>query len=220
MKVSETNRDISGGGGNQYFKLEEGRTANIRFLYNTVEEIQDEGLVAHIVLPEESGQKFNVTVLCGAKSDATAKEDCKWCATDHKPYARYPLALYNEDQQSIQYWLKSGQYVDGLIAQLREIVPQGKPISGQIFKMIRTGKGTQTQYNILTQGQPQNDGKTPDAFGEIKEPEARGLMRPADYDFATVSNGGTTFQGGNYGTSPFGNYGNYQGTGRTPTNMF
>lgn len=232
MRLTETKRNLAGGGGgNQYFKLGEGQSVMIRFLYNTVDDIIAEGMMAHVIPPSECGQQFGITVMCGSKTDETAKEDCKWCAKDYKPYGRYPLALYNEDQQSIQYWLRSSQYVDGLVAQLSEIVSQGQPISGQVFKMIRTGKGTQAQYTIIQQGS--NDGKEPSQFGEIKIPEERGTMKPADYELPVVSNNGANFQnngynnGNNYQNNNYqnNNYNNYQGnynagTPRRTTDVF
>lgn len=211
MRLKDTKKDLSGGG-SSFFRIQEGQSANIRFLYNGVEDISDDGLVTHVITPQESGQPYNVTVMCGLDHDDDPVEKCKWCATDHKQYARYPLALYNEDAGSIQYWLKSGQYVDGLIDQLNHIVTAGQPISGQVFQMIRTGKGTNTQYNIIPKGV--NDGKTVNSFGEIKAPEERNLIKPADYEFPVATNGGANFQSNNYGNNAgFNN--NFQSNRRT-----
>ena len=216
MRLTDTKKDLSGGG-SSFFKLPEGQSTNVRFLYTTVDDIIAEGMVAHVIQPSESGQAYSTTVLCNKDSDDDPDEKCKWCASGNKQVGRYPLVLFNEDAQQVQYWLKSKQYVDGLLAQLSAIIPQGQPISGQIFQMIRTGKGTQTQYNIIPKGT--NDGKIASQFGEIKAPEERNLIRPADYDFPVIANGGANFQhSGNYKQGNNFN-GNFQSTRRT-TDVF
>ena len=228
MRLTDTKKDLTGGGAGSFFKIPEGQSAVIRFLYNTIDDIKADGLVAHAIPPQESGQQYTVNVLCGLTSDDDPITNCKWCATNHKQVGRYPLALFNVDDNSVQYWLKSAQYVEGLIDTLKEIVPQGQPISGQIFKMIRSGKGTNTQYNLIPQGV--NDGKTADQFGEVKAPEERNLLRPADYDFPVITNGGVNFQNnggfnqqnfnGGYNQQGFNQGGqNFQSTRRT-TDVF
>lgn len=220
MRLTREQAKNLSGGGSQFFRLGEGQSAMIRFLYNSVADLDNEALAAHSILPQESGQQYTINVMCGLSHPDAPLTECKWCATNHKQVARYPLALYNEDTQQVEYWLKSGQYVDALIAQLEQIVPQGQPISGQIFKIIRTGKGTQTQYPIIPTGM--NDGKTSNMFGEVKVPEERGLLRPADYEFPAVTNNGVNvannFNGGNnYNNGN--NFNNFQSTRRT-TDVF
>lgn len=219
MRLTDTKKDLTGGGAGSFFKIDEGGSALIRFLYNTIEDIKADGLVAHAIQPQESGQQYTVNVLCGLTSDDDPVTNCKWCATNHKQVGRYPLALYNVKEGSVQYWLKSAQYVQGLMDTLKVAVPAGQPISGQVFNMIRSGKGTNTQYNLLPQGA--NDGKTADQFGEIKPPEERNLIRPADYDFPIVANNGATFQANGYNQgNNFGvGNGNFQSTRRT-TDVF
>lgn len=209
MRLTDTKKDLTGGGAGSFFKIDEGKSVQVRFLYNTIEDIKADGLVAHAIQPQESGQQYTVNVLCGLTSDDDPITNCKWCATNHKQVGRYPLAIFNVDDNSIQYWLKSAQYVQGLMDTLKEAVPANQPISGQVFKMIRTGKGTQTQYNLLPQGA--NDGKTSNQFGEIKAPEDRNLIRPADYEFPVVANNGATFQGNNYNQGN--NFNNFNGNG-------
>ena len=223
MKLTDTKKVLTGGSGS-YFKLEEGKSVSIRFLYNTIDDILADGLVAHVIPPEESGQRFNVNILCGLESDDDPVTKCKWCASGHKQAGRYPLALYNTEANAIQYWLKSAQYTQGLMDTLQEIVPAGQPISGQVFKMIRTGTGTNTQYNLVPLGP--NDGKRANEFGEVKPPEERGLLRPATYEFSQSMNGGANFQQSGYAqpsTFANNNYmqgGNYQGRGRATTDIF
>lgn len=219
MRLMDTKKDLSSGGGT-FFRLGEGQTATVRFLYNNISDIKEDGLIAHVIKPEESGQKFNTEILCGAKSDETATQDCKWCAQGKKQVGRYPLALYNEGTNQIEYWSKTQQWVEGsLITILENSVQSGQLVSGQPFKIIRTGSGTQTQYTILPQGQ--NDGKPVNQFGEIKLPEERNCYRPTDYEFPVSANGGAVFNAGsnnNYNNANYGNV-NYQSSRRT-TDVF
>lgn len=215
MRLMDTKRDLSSGGGN-FFRIGEGQTGRVRFLYNTIDDIMQDGLLAHVIKPELSGQKYNTEVLCGAHSDETAMQDCKWCAQNIKPVGRFPLALYNETTRQVEYWSKSKQWVENsLIPILEKVTTQGQPISGQIFMIIRAGSGTDTQYNLLPDGQ--NDGKNSNQFGEVKIPEERNCYRPADYDFPVSANGGVSF---NAGTNNYnGNNTNFQSNRRT-TDVF
>lgn len=209
MRLMDTKRDLSSGGGN-FFKLGEGQTGKIRFLYNTVDDILPDGLLVHVIKPEMSGQRYNTEILCGAHTDETAMQDCKWCAQNIKPVGRFPLALYNEDTRQVEYWSKSKQWVENsLMTVLTNSVAQGQPISGQIFRVIRAGSGTDTQYTLLPDGQ--NDGKTSDLFGEIKAPEDRNCYRPTDYEFPVSANGGANFNAGNNYNNNYGNNNNYGG---------
>lgn len=226
MKLTDTKKDLTGGGAGTFFKITENKPIQVRFLYNNVEDILADGLVAHAIAPQDSGQQYTVNVLCGLTSDEDPVANCKWCAQGHKQVGRYPLALFNLETNTVQYWLKSAQYTEGLMATLKEIVPAGQPISGQVFKMIRTGSGTSTQYNLVPVGA--NDGRKSNEFGEIKAPEDRGLIRPTNFEFPAVMNGGANFQQGGYNqpnayggnNNGYAPNANYQGRGRATTDIF
>lgn len=216
MRLMDTKQDLTSGGGT-FFRLGEGQTAQVRFLYNSIEDIKEDGLIAHVIRPEESGQKYNTEILCGAKSDETKQQDCPWCAQNKKQVGRYPLALYNEATNQIEYWSKTQQWVEGsLITLLENAVQQGQPIAGQSFKIIRTGTGTNTQYTILPQGQ--NDGKQANQFGEVKPPVERNCYRPTDYEFPVSANGGANFNAGNNYNNNYGNNNNYGGNNYNNSN--
>ena len=213
MRLMDTKRDLSSGGGN-FCRLGEGQTARVRFVYNTIDDIKPDGLLVHVIKPEMSGQRYNTELLCGATSDETAMQECKWCAQNIKPVGRFPLVLFNEATNQIEYWSKSKQWVENsLITVLTNSVAQGQPVSGQVFKIIRTGNGTDTQYTVLPDGQ--NDGKRAEQFDGVKAPEERNCYRPTDYEFPVVTNGGATFNAGNnynnanYNAGNNANYNNY-----------
>ena len=196
MRLKDTNLDLTRGGGN-FFKLAEGKTATVRFLYNKVEDIEDDGLLVHSLKKEDTGGNYNIEVLCAMKSDETRMEDCKWCASGKNPVGRYPLALYNEETKRIEYWSRTKSWTENnLMGVLANLIPSDKPVSGQIFTIIRTGNGTDTSYAVIPKTGTTNDGTLPNAFGEIKEPEERNCYRPTDYEPPVSGNGGATFSNG------------------------
>ena len=133
----DTKRDLSGGGSN-YFKVGDGQTARVRFLYSKIDDIIYDGLLVHVLKPEVTGQRYNVEVLCNASSDETAKDECKWCKQEFSTVGRYPLALYNEGTKQVEYWSKSKSWVEkSLFTILENTVGEGQPISGQVYKIIR-----------------------------------------------------------------------------------
>lgn len=187
----DTKENLSGGGGN-FFKLNGGQSAQIRFLYNTIDDVKLDGRVAHSFKPEETGQKYTVDVLCAAKSDETKANDCRYCAENRGRVGRYPLALYNETNGQIEYWGRTKKWVDGtLFTVLENVVKAGFPISGQVFTIIRANDGSDTQYTLLPKGD--NDGKMPSDFGKVLTPEERNCYRPENYVIPTSSNGGANY---------------------------
>ena len=197
----EQARNLSGGG-SSFFKLEDGNSALVRFLYNTIDDMIPVG--AHIVKQNEQ-DKFGTVVLCGRETSDDPIDHCKWCAMGNKVLPRYVVPMYNEDSHEIQYWLRTSNFEQLLTAQVEEL-DQTKPISGQIFKIKRTGNDKSTQYMLIPTGN--NDGKTKDSFGEIKTPEESNVIKPATYEFP-VNNQGNY---GNFGNNQ-GNYNNAQNNG-------
>ena len=218
MRVTQTKRDLSTGGGN-FFKLGEGQTTTVRFLYKTVDDLIGDGLMVHVFKPENTGMQFNTEIMCGAKSDETAKQDCKWCASDNKPLARYPVALYNESTGRIEFWnITQSRLTKDILPVLENTIGADESISGKRFKLIRTGNGRDTKYTILPENAP-NDGTQPTAFGEIVPSEERNCYKSTDYEFPVSTNGGATFGGGNpvQGNQGFNNGGNNFGNGNFQT---
>lgn len=202
MKLTrEQARNLSGGG-SSYFKLEEGKSAMVRFLYNTIEDM--EPLACHSV--QDPNGKYPQNVLCARETADSPLSDCKYCQAGQKIVARYIIPMYNEDSQEIQYWVRSGNFEEKLAVHTEDFNGQA-PISGQVFKIIRTGSGTSTDYELIRTGN--NDGKTRDAFGELKTNDELKMIKPGNYEFpANPQNG---FGNQNFGNQNFG--GNQGGFG-------
>lgn len=166
------------GGGSSFFKLNDGDKKNVRFLYNTVEEVKAAAMVVH----EFTGDKF-ATIDCN-RASSEGVEECKWCAMGNNPVMRVILPIYVEDSGEIQYWKKSGSFVKDTLLPMFENLTPGAPISGQIFILGRTGKTmTDTKYTCAVNMKNPNDMKTKDQFGEVKDPMAINMVKPYDYNF-------------------------------------
>ena len=93
MRITrEQARNLSGGG-NQYFKLEQGKSARVRFLYNSLEDMIP--YACHSV--RGPGRQWPTDILCARESESSPLTDCKYCASNHNIVARYIIPIYNED---------------------------------------------------------------------------------------------------------------------------
>lgn len=163
-----------GNGGNSFFKLGEGKSAMVRFLYNVLDDMVP--MACHSCrIP---GRQYPVDVLCARETQDSPISDCIYCSEGSNIVARYLIPIYNEDAQEIQYWVRSGKFEKKLTAHVEDI--NGKaPIAGQVFKIIRTGSGTDTDYELIKTGE--NDGKTKDSFGKIKDNSELHMIKEGNY---------------------------------------
>ena len=215
MKLTREQARGLSGGGSSYFKLEEGKSALVRFLYNTLEDM--EPLACHSVTPPTGGYPQNI--LCARETAESPLSDCIYCQNGQKLVARYLIPMFIEDTQEIQYWVRSGNFEKKLAAHTEDFNGQA-PIAGQVFKMIRTGSGTNTEFELIRQGA--NDGKTRESFGELKSNDELHMIREGNYEFPTNA-GGFNQQQGNFGNQNFGgnSFGNQQfNSTRRTTDMF
>lgn len=175
MKLTRDQARNLSGGGSSFFKLEEGKSAMVRFLYNTMEDM--EPIACHSVQLPNS--QYPQNVLCARESVDSPISDCIYCARGEKLVARYIIPIFNEDKQEIQYWVRSGKFEEKLAAHTEDFNGSA-PISGQVFKIIRTGSGTGTDYELIRSGN--NDGKTRESFGDLKTNDELKMIKPANYE--------------------------------------
>lgn len=177
MKMTWEQAEHLTGGGNTFFKLQDGQVARVRFLYNVLGEI--EPLCVHSV-----NQGNNYATIDCSRGPGEPMENCKWCASGNNPVSRVVLPLYNMDTNEIQYWVRSATWVKGTLLPCLEEIPQNQPISGQTFKIQRIGKTMQdTTYNVRVEMGSQNDMKTKEQFGEVKDAYESNIIKPNDYTF-------------------------------------
>ena len=96
---------------------------------------------------------------------------------------RVVIPLYNEGTGEIEYWKKTGTWVQNTLQPLAQQLQQGQPISGQVFIIGRTGEGLQTRYSVMPDMSRPNDGRKADEFGEIQDAYTTGMIKEADYDY-------------------------------------
>lgn len=164
------------GGGGKYFSIKPGEMAKVRFLYNTTQDV-----VPYLV-HEFNTAGNSATIDCG-RSEGQPIDACKWCASGNRPVVRVVIPLFNETKGEIEYWKKTGTWVQNTLQPLVAQLQQGQPISGQVFIITRTGEGLQTRYTVMPDMSRPNDGKTADQFGEISDAYTVGIIKEADYDY-------------------------------------
>ena len=199
-------RNLSGGGS----------SALVRFLYNTMEDM--EPIACHNV--QGPNDKYPINVICGREDANSPLDDCIYCAQGNKLVARYLIPMWNEDSQEIQYWVRSGRFEEKLSVHTEDFNGTA-PISGQVFKIIRTGSGTSTDYELIRSGN--NDGRTKESFGEIKtNDELNNTFTNNQNNFGNQNFGGNQPYGNgqnNFSAQGFGGNQQFTSTRRT-TDMF
>ena len=163
-------------GGGKYFSIKPGESARVRFLYNTTNDI------VPYVVHEFNTPGNSVTIDCGRQNNEPL-DACKWCASGNPAVVRVVIPLYNEGTGEIEYWKKTGTWVQNTLQPLAQQLQQGQPISGQVFIIGRTGEGLQTRYSVMPDMSRPNDGRKADEFGEIQDAYTTGMIKEADYDY-------------------------------------
>lgn len=194
MKISREQAMTLSGGAN-FFKLDNGASALVRFLFNSDADI--EPLSVHTV-PVPTN-KFGVLVDCG-RLPSDPIDNCKWCAQGLSVVSRIVLPIWNVNNNRIEYWTRSAKWVENqLLTIVNEYVKNGEPISGLTFKIIRNGVGQDSQYTILPSGNG-NDGQKKEAFGEIKDAFESNQVKPYDFEVPTgAPQGQAGATGSNFG---------------------
>lgn len=178
-RVNLDDADKYSGGGSSFFKLDDGEKKSVRFLYNTLQEVKEAALSVH----EFTGSKY-ATIDCCRLTTEEPVENCKWCAGGNRAVLRIVIPIFSIEDNEIQYWKRSGSFVNDNLIPLFENLPVGAPIAGQTFTLSRTGKDWKdTKYQVAPDMRVPNDNKTKDQFGEIKDPFELNIIKPNDFDF-------------------------------------
>lgn len=128
-----------GSGGGSFFVLkDDGDSANIRFLYDDIMDI--EGFAVHQVeMPD--GKKRYVNCL---RNYGDPIDNCPLCREKFKVMTRLFLKVYNEDDKECQVWERGKSYYNDL----RILCSRYKPLHDEIVEITRSGKkgDKQTKY--------------------------------------------------------------------------
>jgi hypothetical protein len=124
-----------------FFTLkDDGNTARVRFLYNSVEDV--EGYAVHQV--EVSQDKFRYVNCLRSYNEPIDK--CPFCAAQMKVTPKLFLKLYNEDAKECQIWERGKTYFQKLAG----LSQRYNPLVNEIIEIERHGmKGDkQTSYEF------------------------------------------------------------------------
>lgn len=167
--------NMNRGGGVNYFKLNSGETAQVRFLYNGVAD------VPYYQVHEAMLQtKRPIYINCGIESEMDTMDACKWCKENFPLRVRIPIVLYNENTKQIEFWVRTRKWFEGNALPILNMLPTNVPIVSQVYNVSRTGTNMQnTNYVLSPLGTPDN--KTLQDFGDIPDVIQSGVFRASDY---------------------------------------
>ena len=154
-----------GGSGGGFFSLKNDKdTAQVRFLFNGIDDVANLGFSVHEVQIGDKKRAVNCLREYGAPVD-----DCPFCRAQMAVRAKYFIPLYNIDQDKVQMWERGKKFG----AKLSSLCGRYPNLVSHIFEIERNGApgDQQTTYEIYEMG---NDDKrladfeeAPDALGSV-----------------------------------------------------
>ena len=120
---------FGGQGGGGFFTLKNRNTANIRFLYNSVKDV--EGYSVHNL--KINGKSRYVDCLCGENED---KEKCPFCKAGMLTEVRFLVPVYDEDTGMVYTWDR-GKSFGRRLEKLFNKYAEEEPLSATCFKVTR-----------------------------------------------------------------------------------
>ena len=141
---TETADHYGGQGGGGYFSLKNDKdVAQVRFMYNGVEDI--EGFAVHQV--EIDGKKRYVNCL---REYNQPIDDCPFCKAKMYTVAKLFIPVYNIDEDRVQIWERGKKF----IAKISSICARYPNVVSHKFEIERNGKAgdTATTYEIYEVG--------------------------------------------------------------------
>lgn len=155
--------------GGKFFKVDPDEGKQVRFLIDKWEELEKLCFAAHsVVTTNPDGSKSFDTIDCPRGGGSIPDAECKYCASKNAVVYRVLLPLYNVDEDSVQYWLRSYSWVEKTLKPVIIDTTQGLPsIANQTYKIRRTGTGKDTVYTPVPV-MNSADNKTKADFGEIE----------------------------------------------------
>lgn len=140
----EEAQQITNSGDFSFFSLKNKETKKVRFLYNSVNEI--ELLSTHAVVMND-GKTRSVDCLRAVNEPV---QNCPLCAMGNRPKARAYISLLGEDGQ-IYIWERSSKYLETLMPYFDRYTQKGTcPLVDVVFEIERIGEpgSKDTKYNI------------------------------------------------------------------------
>ena len=154
-----------GQGGGGYFSLKNDKeTAKVRFLYDTIEDV--EGYAVHQV--EIDGKKRYVNCL---REYGQPMDVCPLCAIGSFTAVKYFVPIYNLTTKKVETWERGKKFG----AKLSSMCAHYPHLVANVFEIERNGKpgDQQTTYEIYHSG---TDEATLEDFGDIPSPLGTHVM--------------------------------------------
>lgn len=130
--------NYGGNGGGNFFSLKNDKdVATVRFMYNTIEDV--EGYAVHEV--EVDGKKRYVNCL---RSYTEPVDKCPLCAARYKVLAKLFVMLYDVDAEEVKVWDRGKTF----FSKLSSLCARYNPLVSTPFEIERNGKkgDTKTTY--------------------------------------------------------------------------
>jgi len=129
-------------GGNSFFSLKnDGDIARVRFMYNSMEDI--EGYAVHEV--EVDGKRRYVNCL---RQYNEPKSNCPFCNANSPQRAKVYIPLYDEDEKEVKIWERGKNFFAKLGSICARYATADTPLVANVFEVERHGKkgDTNTTY--------------------------------------------------------------------------
>lgn len=155
--------NYGGNGGTGFFQLNSDKeTKQVRFLYNTIDDV--EGLSVHKI--DIPGSKAGRYVNCLREYNEPL-DKCPFCKAKMHTEARLFLPLYNISDDQVQIWDRGKTMFQKISSICSRYAVNGKKLVNSVFEIERNGKyGDQkTTYEIYQVGQ---DNTTLEDLPEVK----------------------------------------------------
>lgn len=150
--------NYGGTGGGGFFSLKNDRdVATVRFMYNTIEDV--EGYAVHEI--EVDGKKRYVNCL---RSYSDPVDNCPLCAARYRVLAKLFVMLYDEDTGEVKVWDRGKTFM----SKLSSLCARYNPLVSTPFEIERNGKkgDTKTTYETFAL---ETDDTTLDDLPEVPE---------------------------------------------------
>lgn len=169
--------DNYGGNGAGYFGLkDDGDFAIVRFMYNTIEDIN--GYAVHRV---DVGNNKHRYISCLREDYNEPFDNCPLCAAKNFQQAKFYFNLYDCDTEEVKLWERGKQILKPLVSVLNDI---NGPICGTPIKITRHGE-TGNQNTTYSFELMPADGVTLEDLPETIDPMENIIL---SYSFDELSN--------------------------------
>lgn len=148
MRFSYNDVDKYGSGtGTRFFALKDDKdTAQVRFMYSSVDDI--ECFAVHQL--DVKGEAFKKRYVNCLREYRDPLDKCPFCAAKMGTRVKLMVPLYNVDTETVQLWDKGKKFINQLTSLCGRYSSADTPLCAHIFEIERNGKAKDqsTTYSI------------------------------------------------------------------------